>query len=158
MHQTLGLVAYFGRRYDRTVHEERRAVQLAPQLRLAREFLALGLIAQGQPQQAIETCQQAAADGLGDMLPVLGRAYLAAGDRTRAESVRQQLLARQPVPAAALAQWYAAAGNNEAAFEMLDRSVERRPNPLLALRVDPVFDGLRKDPRFDALLRKSGLQ
>lgn len=55
---TLGLVHYYGRRYPPAIAETRRALELAPQLPLARQFLARALLAEGQPATAIEVCEQ----------------------------------------------------------------------------------------------------
>ena len=40
MRQTLALVNYYGRRYDRAIADGRRALELAPQLTLARQLVA----------------------------------------------------------------------------------------------------------------------
>jgi TolB-like protein/Flp pilus assembly protein TadD len=156
MHQTLGLVQYYGRRHDRAAAAERRALELTPDAPLARGFLARALLAQNAPREAIEVCERDASTGNIEILTTLGVAYLHAGARERAEAVRTQLMARQPVSSGALAKWYAAAGDHSAAFEMLDRSlVERVDTP--SFKVDPFWDPLRKDARFTAILKRIGL-
>jgi hypothetical protein len=42
-------------------------------------------------------------------------------------------------------------------FEWLDEAYKQRDRGLLWLKVDPLFDSLRSDPRFTALLKKIGL-
>jgi len=44
MRQTLALVNYYGRRYDRAIADGRRALELAPQLNLARQVVARSLV------------------------------------------------------------------------------------------------------------------
>jgi hypothetical protein len=47
--------------------------------------------------------------------------------------------------------------DNDHAFEWLAKAVERRAWEMPALKASPVFDRLRSDPRFPALLDRVGL-
>ncbi len=51
---------------------------------------------------------------------------------------------------------YAALREADAAFEWLEKAYERRSMPLTWIRVNPIFDPLRSDPRSDDLLRRIG--
>jgi serine/threonine-protein kinase len=51
---------------------------------------------------------------------------------------------------------YLGIGDNEKAIEWLQKSYTER-TITIALRVDPTFDPLRGDPRFQQLLRSMGL-
>ena len=52
---------------------------------------------------------------------------------------------------------YARAGNKREALVALERALERRHLGLIYLKVDPVFDPLCNDPRFQRALRRMGL-
>jgi serine/threonine protein kinase/tetratricopeptide (TPR) repeat protein len=52
---------------------------------------------------------------------------------------------------------YAQAGRADEAFASLDRAYEARVPQLLHLSGDPSFDGIRGDPRYEALLRRIGV-
>ena len=56
---------------------------------------------------------------------------------------------------AALAMIYATSGESEEAFRLLDHLLQT-PNRITVplLKLDPVWDPLRKDPRFQALIDK----
>ena len=60
-------------------------------------------------------------------------------------------------PVFASAFTYASLGNKDRAFASLDKAVEQRNWCILFLKADKVWDPLRSDPRFDALLRRVGL-
>lgn len=52
---------------------------------------------------------------------------------------------------------YAIAGDRDRAFAMLERAYDRRELWLVYLKVDPAWDNLRADPRFEKLLHRVGL-
>jgi hypothetical protein len=52
---------------------------------------------------------------------------------------------------------YIGLGERERAFEFLDRAFEERSAAIYQLRVDPIYDPLRGDPRFTTLLEKMRL-
>ncbi len=60
-------------------------------------------------------------------------------------------------PAEQTAALFAAAGDRDRAFEWLELSLTRREPSLLHAAADPLFDPVRADPRFEALLRRVGL-
>jgi hypothetical protein len=71
------------------------------------------------------------------------------GMAAAARALIDQLESQTPRPHDVLAQWHAATGNRDQAFGLL-----RTPSSMAIsgiLRVDPLFDDLRADPRFAAL-------
>jgi hypothetical protein len=68
------------------------------------------------------------------------------------------LKARPIFSAATVAAIYTALGNKEKAFEWLNKSYEERTAAAPALKLDPGWDPLRSDPRFNDLLRRMNLQ
>jgi hypothetical protein len=44
------------------------------------------------------------------------------------------------------------------AFEWLDKAYSERSAELVTLKIDPLWDDLRPDPRFSELLKKIGLE
>src|SRR6266550_988331 len=64
-----------------------------------------------------------------------------------------------PKTTVALAQIYAWTGENEQALRLLDRSLGT-PNGVTIpfLKLDPIWDPLRTDPRFQALVDKDGVK
>ncbi len=53
---------------------------------------------------------------------------------------------------------YVALGDKEHAFEYLDKAVNERAGWMVFLNVDPIWDPIRNDPRFIAILHKMGFK
>jgi lipopolysaccharide biosynthesis regulator YciM len=66
-------------------------------------------------------------------------------------------LPQRYVPPGALANAYAALGRREDALTWLERSHRERANNNAYLVVEPAYETLRSEPRFQALVRSVGL-
>jgi serine/threonine-protein kinase len=96
---------------------------------------------------------------LGEILAALGQKDAAVSEGRRAT----QLLPESedaydgPQISAALAEIYAWTGENDEALQLLDHLLAT-PNGMTVplLKLDPVWDPLRQDPRFQALIDKYG--
>ena len=82
------------------------------------------------------------------------------GQQARAEQDLQKLLElnrRQPMDPIVIAAAYSGTGNVDQAIASLEKAYAQHSNGLTALKVDPIYDPLRGDPRFQDLLRRVGL-
>ena len=68
------------------------------------------------------------------------------------------LSAKQYVAPAEIAETFGALGRKDEAFKWLNKAYEERTAALVYLKVHPVFDPLRSDPRFQDLLRRMNLE
>jgi hypothetical protein len=94
------------------------------------------------------------------MVAALGYTYAAAGKKGEALRVLQELLEpakRKFVLSVDVAIIYAAMGERDPAFQWLDKALEDGSLGSASLKLDPILDGLRGDPRFADLLRRTGL-
>jgi adenylate cyclase len=144
MHQALGLVRYYARDYPAATVSTRKALELTPQLPLARVVLAKSLIMQGKTEEAVAVCEAVPAPRPVDVLLTMGIAHARGGNRAAADAIFNQLNGRQPKPAAVLTQWHAATGNYDAAYASASNAAALPA----VLRIDPLFDGFRADRRF----------
>ena len=62
------------------------------------------------------------------------------------------------VPPYHFATVYAGLGENDLAFAWLERAYADHSYWMIYLNVEPTLDGLRRDPRFDDLLRRMNLR
>ena len=90
-----------------------------------------------------------------------GLVHAASGASEAARGVIQELaelVDERYVPAFYTATIHAALGDRESALTWLGRAVDERSESVLYLGVEPLFDGLRSDPRFQELLRRVGIE
>ena len=159
----LGVSLYFARRYDQAIEIFHKILDLDPNYWFA--HLSLGWVYEqtGEIQGSVGALQKAweLEGSILHILAALGRAYAVSGKRDEAKRVLAELQekSRQSyVPLYSIAIIYAGLGENDKAFEWLEKAYEDRSMFLTWLKVDPQLNSLRADPRFAALLRKVGLE
>lgn len=82
------------------------------------------------------------------------------GHRVEARSALEkleQLRRHRPMDPAPLLLAHVGLGNTEAAFALLEEAYLEHSTALPSLKVNPIYDPLREDPRFDGLMRRVGL-
>jgi serine/threonine-protein kinase len=148
---------YYSGHTDEAIKLANDAIELdrnAPYPYHIRGYIALSA---GDYATAIQYLRTAVAKHLVVSMPFLAYTYARAGDRQSAmrtldEIDKQSTDAARP-PALIAGVW-SALGNRDRAFELLERAYVDRDFWLSELRVSPVFDPLRDDPRFGKLLKR----
>jgi TolB-like protein/Tfp pilus assembly protein PilF len=155
----LGMNYYYARRYDEAIAQLRKTLEMDPGYYYAHVNLGQALAAKRAFDEAIEEYQKARA--LNDdpfVLALLGHAYASLGNKTEALKILDQLkqLSRERyVSAVSFAIVYLALGDKQQALRWLEQSYEDRAGADIGwIRVDPLLDPLRDDPRFEALAEK----
>jgi TolB-like protein/DNA-binding winged helix-turn-helix (wHTH) protein/tetratricopeptide (TPR) repeat protein len=160
--QALGMTLYFVRRYDRAIDGLRHAAELDPGLWVAYLYLGWCYEAQDKLPEAIAEFQKARKIAATMPLPLaaIGRIYALEGNKAEARDILRQLneLSQHdyvaPYPAALV---YAALGQKDKAIDLLEKGYEERSQFVPFLAVNPKFDSLRSDPRFQNLMRRVGI-
>lgn len=149
----------FARRYDRATEQYRKALDLDPSEVPAREGLVNIYELEGLYEEALserERITVLSGGKLQDVAP-LRNAYTRRGPggywQKRLES---ELVDGNQWPAE-IAGLYARLGQDEKAFHWLNKAYDQRDYELLFVKNDPIYDHLRPDPRFQNLLRQTGL-
>jgi len=159
---SLGWGLYFARRFDESLEQYRGMVAAQPLNPMA--YFGLAWVARhvGRHEEALSAMKRAEELSNGSLMMTTGRglAYAAAGMRREAEEVLENIAA---LPAQCyvipyhVALIYHFLGDRERTFVALEEAFEQRDLWLVWLGVEPVFDSLRSDPRFQRLLVLTGL-
>ncbi len=159
---TIGFILFNAHRYDAAIREFRDVLALRPDDRLPLMPLGWALICNHQAAGAIPGLEKAVSvtDGSPGVISALIWAYSHAGRRADAFRLLGELKKRQQtgyVPAGAFVHAYLGLGDNNEAFAWFERAYEEQSNILIYIKVFPLYDPLRGDPRFQDLVRRVGL-
>ncbi|HVF29085.1 MAG TPA: hypothetical protein VM943_12640, partial [Pyrinomonadaceae bacterium] len=91
----------------------------------------------------------------------LREAYAASGWKgfwRKALDLKKERAKQRNVSPHALAETYARLGEKDQAFAWLEKSYARGSWFITTLNADPVWDGLRSDPRYADIVRRTGLE
>jgi tetratricopeptide (TPR) repeat protein len=160
----IGRVYLFSRLYDQAIEQLRTTLTMDPNFPVAHAFAGLAWTAKSMYSEAIGEYQTSLKLTMPDVNPYvisyLGCAYALSGKRAKAQEMLHELAKlskRGYVPAGTLATVYIGLGDRDRAFQWLTESVEERGVELSFLKVNPLFDPIRSDPRFADLLRRVNL-
>lgn len=140
--------------YPQAIAAYRKALELAPEVSGPHVSIGFCLTLLNRAAEARAEYGKAAAD---NAFRLIGEAILAArsGDRAGAERILERI--RSAFGAAAsyhYSEVYAQAGDTNRAFAELDNAVRAKDTGLQQLKRDPFLDGIVRDPRFAALLKR----
>ncbi|HEU4480004.1 MAG TPA: tetratricopeptide repeat protein, partial [Pyrinomonadaceae bacterium] len=164
-----GLYSYFEHRYDDAITQYQKTLEIDPSFWVAHHYLGLAYAKKGMNEQAINELRnslhspgtaplkEGSVENDPEVAASLGFAYGLAGRRKEAEAILTRLQAlsqRRYVSGLYLAIVYTGLDDNDRAIEYLNKAYENRHPGLVLIRVDPIFDNLRSDPRFQKLVAR----
>jgi len=157
--RSLGYCYLYARKYDQARYHLDRAIAMNPTAEESFRILGLILTLQKQFPAAERVLREALtlAPEHGTMTKAtLGYSLAAAGDPTYAQEIAVELEEKMkseyvsPVEHAIV---HIALGDKEKALDWTERAIEERRGWGAYLRVHPIVDPLRAEPRFDALVK-----
>lgn len=146
---------YNARQYDQAIRQCLRAIELDANLPSAHFFLSrIYFVRQRYQEGTAETLKNLSITrGPSQYFSLLEETLSKSGWRAVLESLTADR--SKGIKSAFLkAELYSVLGENEKALQWLVTALEERDGFLFVLRVDPLFDPLRSDPRFQSLLHR----
>lgn len=158
---SVGAVRYFARDYDGAAAEYRAVLTQDTSFATASALLARTLLVDGKAEAAVAEFQRAVrlAPTDASVLAVYAAALATAGQPDSARRVVARITEVEPdayVPHTELAAAYAALGEEDAALASIEAAFAARDPALKHIKVEPMYDALRGDPRFSDLVRAAG--
>lgn len=166
----LALAYLFARQFDKAIEVYRKEIEKNPESAHMRILLGEAYVAKGMTEEGVAEMQKGVAldpsvaktPQRWDRYPMLAYAYAVAGRRSDALKIldAQHRLAKQrdDVSPYNFAIIYTGLGDKDQAFAWLEKCIEQRTPLVYRLKVRPMFDPLRSDPRYPELLRRMSLE
>jgi len=163
INRDVGEILYYSREYDRAADALQRAIEMDPDFPGSHYCLGRVYLEKSMYEEALKEIQKEkdirriTVQGLSIFDLDIGIAYARMGRKDEAREILKRA-------ESTWGRYYGKAllcfslGENDKGFEYLDKESEEPANSIPALKIDPGIDGVRSDPRIDALLRKVNLE
>ena len=157
---TVAHVFYYAREYDRAIEQLRKTLEIDSNFGHAHRLLGEAYRKKAMFGEAIAEMQKAVALSGGSRvyyLAQLGNVYAVSGRRGEALRILDELMElsqQEYVSPTNFAIVCIGLGEKDQAFAWLEKAYEERSTFLTEFAVEPMFDSLRSDPRFQDLLRR----
>jgi serine/threonine protein kinase/Flp pilus assembly protein TadD len=162
---SLGAAYLYARRYEEAIAAWREGLILEPESAFTRNMLAVTYALNKMPDDAVAEAEKsisslsASEKGLPHLNVAL--VYALVGRRDDALKLLNECLASRkgkPIDTATIVEIYSALGEIEEAFKWLEKTYQDHVGTICWLKVDPILDNLRSDPRFKEYLKKAGFE
>ena len=159
----IGRLYYFARQYERAIEELQKTLELNPNYPWAHIYLVTSYERMHKYDQAVAHRQKywALIGKHPEDVAELGKQYASSGYRgvlgRWAEGAKAFAAKNGYLTSTELTHVYAEMGETQEALRWLEKAVDDHTRDLIYIKVEPGFDSLRPDPRFQDLLRRVGL-
>ncbi len=157
----MGNILFWARRYDEAIEHHLQTFAIDPDFKRAHKSLGFAYLLEGMNEEALEEFHWLIDNaGSPEDFASLAIAYAKMGKKDEAEKILAKLVSPDEGAEAQrsisfeLAQVYVTLGEMDDAIEYLHRAFNEGSGEIVYLKVAPIFDPLRGDPRFQELLRR----
>jgi serine/threonine protein kinase/Flp pilus assembly protein TadD len=162
INNVLALMLLTGGKYDSAIEQFKRTLELAPTFPELHFQMSRAYSEKGLHDEAITEAQKAASYSgrTPRYVAGVGCALAVAGKRADAHKIIDELAQSSKsgyVSPYYIARLHSALGEQDRAFEWLEKAYEARDDQLPEVKAEPLFDGVRSDPRYADLLRRMNL-
>jgi DNA-binding winged helix-turn-helix (wHTH) protein/TolB-like protein/lipoprotein NlpI len=155
----IGFHHYYARQYDQAIKQLKMVLEMKKDFPLAHFWLGRCYQEIGKYDEALAEYKQVEDAFHGWVVPIAAIGFVEGRTGKRAEAQKvltslDELAQRRFVTSYGVALVYAGGGQKEQAFAWLDKAFDERSNWLVWLKLDPRWDVLRSDARFNRLIER----
>jgi len=164
INRNLGQVFFRTRRYEQALEALKKTLEMDPNFSFTHFYLGSIYLQKSMYEEALAEFQKEKELSKGWSMRVdawIGVTYMKMGQREKALEVLNELLEKSKqiyVPQTLVAILYFVLGEDDLGFQWLNKAYEEYDSRMRLLKIDPVFDRVRSNPRFEAILKKMGLE
>jgi serine/threonine protein kinase/tetratricopeptide (TPR) repeat protein len=163
INSNVGQAYYRARLYEQAILQHQKTLELYPKSAAVINEYARTLLEVGRLDEAVTEYQKAVelSEELPEYLSKLAHTYAVMGKRSEAENIIHSLIeraGREYVSPYWLGATYVALGEKDLALECLEKAYEERDVAIIFLKILPIWDEIRNEPRYKALLKKINLE
>jgi eukaryotic-like serine/threonine-protein kinase len=142
----------FARDYDKGIDQCKKTLEMDPDFRPAHIYLMMNYLGKGMYQEALKEAQKT------NNQVTIASIYAMMNRKEEARRLLADILKHPQQIEAEIADVYFRLGENEEGWIWLEKAYDERSYTLTWLKVHPRYDNIRSDPRFQAMLKKMGLE
>jgi TolB-like protein/Tfp pilus assembly protein PilF len=159
---SLAVQLYLARQFEQAIGQAHNTLEMDAHFAISYEVLGEAYLSKGMYREGLLALEQfsALSRSSATSRALVGYSQARLGEYSAALRIIEELEAgskQRFVPALLFALVYAGLDDRYQAFSWLEKACEERFYRLAYLKVEPLWDGLRSDPRFGALLRRVGI-
>jgi serine/threonine-protein kinase len=163
INRNLGAVLYYAREYDRAIGVLRETLEMDPGFSFIHTYLGRAYVQKSMYEEALaefEAERGVSREWMAEVETRRGTGYAMAGKPDKAREVLDDLLRRSKrvyISPFMLALLCLVLDERDRAFEFLEEAYRSRDTDLSYLKIEPILDTVRSDPRYKTLLKRIGL-
>lgn len=164
INKNLGQVLYRAQRYGEAIAALNKTLEMDPSFSYVHFHLGSIYLQNQRYEDALSEFQieREMARGWRSLVEGwIGITYAEMGEIEKAQEVLDELLRRSQemyIPSTLLGILYFSLGENDKGFQMLNEAHQEYDSWLRLLKVEPIFDKIRSDPRYEEVLLKRGFK
>ena len=163
INRDLGAACYYAGQLDRAIEVSKRTLEMDPSTLFAHYHMGCAYLKMSKYEEALKAFQKEKEieRGVGLAEPAIAFAYMKMGNKAKAKKVLdnvQNQSGQKYLSPFNLACLHFVLEKSDEGFELLNRAYEEQDQWLSMLKVLPVLDSIRPDPRYTEMLKKMNLE
>jgi serine/threonine protein kinase/tetratricopeptide (TPR) repeat protein len=161
INRDVGFILYLAHKYDQAIEALEKAIEMDPNFSASHRYLGMAYSQKSMHDEALKEFQIEQNIRKSAWVDLnVGFIHARMGNIDEAKQILEKFKDEDGILSLhyLTALIYFSLGENDHGFDRLEKAYKEREQPMRMLKVDPLFDNVRPDLRFKALLKKIGLE